>query len=260
MVRSAIHFPLKPFKQESILRRVIRRIIFGPPRPVVVQTVHILKPETTAGAKNTANAVHRAKRASSTHRQTTLHFSKGPQVLLERLVVFTGAFVVTGCVAYWALSRDQVVLTHRQRTMAFSWGFERRFFADKPTGVEVATSSSRIDPKFDVRAQVAEEIAKRILEAMAREFPSIYKELEWNIEVQENSSVNAFYRPGGCLTINSGIIDMITAAEIRGELKSSRDALALVIAHELAHGTSPNFSEEQVVGHVTLILTHFVDT
>ena len=242
MVRTAFHGPAKVPPKISILTFVYR-LIFRP-RPVVVHAAHYprysLGNDTISKRHSKAIAVHKAHVASNARSSKTQHYSTRPTSELERLVLIIGASILGGCVTYWAVSRDQVVFTKRRRTMAFSWDFERRLFSEK----NEKASQNQDDPKLgrvlsaeeSDKAKMVNEITNRILAVMQEEFPETYKQLDWNVTVRENPRVNAFYQPGGMLTVFSGLIDMVVKAEIDGQIGSARDALALVIAHEISHG------------------------
>jgi hypothetical protein len=235
MVRIAFHGPSRTPPKVARLTAIYRAIF--PPKPLIIQAAHYPKYHL---ASNRATAIHRAHPASATSRLRTNHFSAKPRVMLERFVVICGAVLVTGCVVYWATSRDEVVLTKRQRTMAFSWDFEKRLFSakdDEKSQSEDSSLGSILDPSTDERAEIVLKITTLILEVMENEFPQIYKQLDWNVFVRKNPKVNAFYKPGGSLTVFSGLIDMVAEAENKHQLENARNALALVISHELAHGT-----------------------
>ena len=234
MARFAFHGPPpQPPGPQSWMKR-ISAILF-PPKPKLVLAAHYPRDQTTSITAITKVAIQPASTAHPL--RTRAHYRPAQRTSLERAVVALGSVVFGTCVAYWALSRDEVVITKRHRTMGFSWDFEKKLFGERKDPINDPDLGGLVTPDDDLRARAVLEIARRILDAMKEAFPSIYKELEWDISVRAKSVANAFYRPGGHLVINTGIVDMIANAQEKGLVESSRDALAVVIAHELAHGT-----------------------
>jgi predicted Zn-dependent protease len=225
----------------STIQRIYR--LFIPPKPVVIRAGHYLKskPLGTLSAKQEQSenvvANFKAHGASQTKSTFTKHFSTKPNSALERRVMFAGGAVFITSVVYWALSRDEVVLTHRHRTMAFSWEFERdKFGRSAFVDKDDSKYGDLIEPEDDVRSLAVHEIAKRIITVAEEDFPEIRGKIGWKVYVRKNRVVNAFYMPGGTLTVFTGLIDTFAKAAVEKQLDNCIDALAAVIAHECSHG------------------------
>ena len=88
----------------------------------------------------------------------------------------------------------------------------------------------------DIRVQVVNEISRRLISVVQEDIPEIKDKIEWQVIVRENPAINAFYQPGGRLTVFTGLIDLMCWAELKGKLNNANDAMAAVIAHEISHG------------------------
>jgi len=72
-----------------------------------------------------------------------------------------------------------------------------------------------------------------VVNAIVRELPDDYDELEWDVEVFENDEANAFAMPGRNIGVFSGILKRM----------DNQDQLATVIGHEIAHVTEKHSLE-----------------
>jgi len=241
MGRYVYHGVREP-RRLSLAQRV--RLALFPVRPIEIRAAHIPQPPSISNRRMPTlqvgpGSILMARRASISKRGSTVHVSAEPRHLLEKAVIGFGAFVVASSVVYWAFSRDVVFLTNRERTMAFSWEFEREYFGsrvDKNNDQRDADLGPRVEPENDPRSAMVHEIARRIILVAEQDFPEVRNKLEWKVVVRKNPTINAFCEPGGSLTVFTGLIDCMVNAQIEGRVESARDAVAAVVAHEISHG------------------------
>lgn len=97
--------------------------------------------------------------------------------------------------------------------------------------------SKKILPSTDPRSILVEEVASKITK-------HIDKPYNWKFYVIDSPTVNAFCVPGGSIFVYTGLIKMLP----------NKDALASVLAHEIAHATLRHSAEAMSVRQIGLIL------
>jgi metalloendopeptidase OMA1, mitochondrial len=70
------------------------------------------------------------------------------------------------------------------------------------------------------------------------------REYDWRIWLVDSPSVaNACCYPGGKIIVYTGILDVIDAAVEKGLVANKHDALAVILAHEIAHALARHAGE-----------------
>lgn len=84
-------------------------------------------------------------------------------------------------------------------------------------------------------------IGRRLVSVSEHLFP---REYDWRVWLVDNpGSANACCAPGGKIIVQTGLLDLIDFAVAKGICESRHDALAVVLAHEIAHALARHTAE-----------------
>jgi Zn-dependent protease with chaperone function len=104
-----------------------------------------------------------------------------------------------------------------------------------------AQSKHALLPESHPTSQRVKEIARALL-PYARKFNDRADKWDWEVNVINSGTVNAFCMPGGKIVVFTGIID---------KLKLTDDELAMIIGHEIAHALREHARERAAKGMLT---------
>ncbi|GLE08489.1 hypothetical protein PINS_up019697 [Pythium insidiosum] len=91
------------------------------------------------------------------------------------------------------------------------------------------------------RVRMCVDVAARLVSVSEHLFPRQY---DWRVWLVDAPSVaNACCFPGGKMIIYSGILDVVDAAVEKGLVDNKHDALAVILAHEIAHALARHTAE-----------------
>lgn len=176
-----------------------------------------------------------------------------PQLDAQRRRRFIIAGVAAGGgVVYYVANLDYAPLTNRRRMIDVSRQQEMAIGLANFRQVR-AQYESRILPPDSRTARYIERIGKRIA-AAAEAAGNNAGDYEWEFIVVDSPEPNAFCLPGGKVCVFTGILPVLT----------SQDAVAAVLAHEVAHAMARHGAEKlafsKVLFLLQLLINQFVDT
>ena len=167
----------------------------------------------------------------------TTHYTKrgGSDLLIIGLSMLSLASAYT----FWFTNSELVFLNKlgRTRLMSISWAAEEKLARRLRVDLSIS-GDDEFGPELspsDVCRQEVENIVKRIIQSTEEDFPLLKGLLDWRVYVRENPEENAHCQIGGTLTVYTGMYDKLVLAKEDGLLENSRNALACIIAHEMAH-------------------------
>ena len=136
---------------------------------------------------------------------------------------------------YWFSNRVEDPYTGEKVLIDASIGIEEEKALGLQAYEEILASERPVDPESqiarDVRA-IAErlianipEVATAIAQERGTRANPIWEDFDWDVNVIESDQANAFCLPGGKMAVYTGLVPVAR----------NRDALAVVMGHEIAH-------------------------
>ncbi len=104
-----------------------------------------------------------------------------------------------------------------------------------------AVAKHALLPDSHATSQRVKQIARALL-PYAKKFNDRADKWDWEVNVINSGTVNAFCMPGGKIVVFTGIID---------KLKLTDDELAMIIGHEIAHALREHARERAAKGMLT---------
>lgn len=174
----------------------------------------------------------------------------------EYVVSALGLGVLTFTLVYWWWYRDEVPVTHRSRTMSIPKWLEEKIGRNMEAAVRGDEAEPLLSPMDNELARSVDAVSRHLIEVAEHDIlgtplpPSSSSPNEhahsfpWRVLVVDAPIVNAFCAPGGLLVVYTGLVEFALRAERDKKISSAVDAVACVLAHEIAHGIARHGAEK----------------
>lgn len=198
-------------------------------------------------------AEHRHERESSALKVGRAVLSSTRQLLIKlsykaRRVEFAatavGLATLVSFSGYWALNRDVVLVTGRSRTMGVPVWLERI------VGDSLAADFANLPGVAPPLVQTINDLVRPLSLAVNELAPvghpvrALLPPGDWGVLVVRDDAVNAVCLPGGHVVVFEGLVEFASRACREGKLDSAADAVAFVLAHEIAHTLARHGAEK----------------